>query len=105
MIPDSFAAGVRRATNTISRRGSLLMAAGAVLAAAATSQAGAAAGKTGSKAKQRCRRQREQCRAFFVDLCASLPDPQQCEALHLPCCDPFARCNAGPAVACLLPLE
>lgn len=92
-------AGALRATRALSRCGTLLTAMGAVVAAAAPPLAPAAAGKSRNKARKRCQRQRDQCRAFLTAYCAPQTDSQACEALHLPCCDPFARCDAEPAVA------
>lgn len=93
----------RDAATAVTRRASLLSIGGAALAAAMAVPAIAEAGKSGKKnADKRCKKQKSQCLAAFAEFCASLEEPQICEAFLSPCCEPLTRCNAGEAITCIL---
>jgi hypothetical protein len=95
----------------VSRRGSIrLLGAVALSGALATPVAARPSGK--KKGNKRCKRQREQCRAFVRALCATpemagpAGQPQAglttCEEQTFPCCDHFARCDAGQGLQCVI---
>jgi hypothetical protein len=95
----------------MSRRGSIrLLAAAALSSALATPVAARPSGK--QKTNKRCKRQRELCRAFVHALCATpemaTPAGQPraglttCEEQTFPCCDHFARCDAGQGLQCVI---
>jgi hypothetical protein len=87
-----------RQVAVVTRRGTFRALGGAALTAGLAAPAVARAGKNGQK---RCRRQRGQCRAFVEEFCEPKGDPATCEEGGNPCCEHFARCNAGAGIACL----
>jgi hypothetical protein len=89
-----------RQVAAISRRGSFCALGGAVLTAGFAATA-ARAGNAGKKGQKRCKRQRGQCRAFLETFCELKANPGTCEEGSFPCCEHFARCNAGAGITCL----
>ena len=49
---------------------------------------------------KKCKKQGKQCRQFIIADCQDSSDVQACLDRTLPCCDPFARCNAAAGFAC-----
>ena len=96
----SFTATTRQVA-AVSRRTSLRLLGGAALTGAVAAPATAIAKNAGTKTQQRCKRQRGQCLAFAAEFCQPKGDPNACEAQFGPCCEPFARCNAGQGIECL----
>jgi hypothetical protein len=93
---------VTRHASAVSRRDSFRSAGAAALAGAlAATAAGASKGK-GKKSKDRCKRQRGQCLAFVEEFCQPKAEPQSCEAGLAPCCEDFARCDAGQGIECIV---
>jgi hypothetical protein len=80
------------------RRRSLLSLGGAVVSAAVGSPARAAGRKAGKQARKRCKKQQEECRGFFTERCQG---NELCEQAFIPCCEDFARCDAGAAMECI----
>jgi hypothetical protein len=98
----TFDAALRRA-GALSRRGSLRTLGGAALIAGLAAPAAARAGKPGKNGRKRCQRQRGQCLAWNTSFCEAIPGGlEACIAALRPCCEPFARCNAGEGIACLV---
>ena len=106
---------LRRAARVIDRRRSLKMLGGGVLGIAALPAGLANASDPSKKNKKLCRRQRGPCLDFVQRRCAAdmrfraaaaagpaEVDPE-CVADLNPCCEYFARCQAGAALACLTP--
>jgi hypothetical protein len=96
----------------MSRRGSIRLLGAAALTGALATPVAAAGPSSKKKGNKRCKRQREQCRAFVRALCATpamagpAGQPQAglttCEEQTFPCCDHFARCDAGQGLQCVL---
>jgi hypothetical protein len=84
----------------VSRRSSLLAVGGATIVASLTRPTGLSAAKAGKKARKKCKKQGKQCRQFIIADCQDSSDVQACLDRTLPCCDPFARCNAAAGFAC-----
>lgn len=85
----------------LSRRGSLRALGAAALATGLAAPAATRAGKSGKNGRKRCQQQRGQCRAFLETFCEPKGDPETCEEGSFPCCEHFARCDAGAGIACL----
>jgi hypothetical protein len=105
----------RHAAGAVSRRASLLALGGMVLAAMTAVPAAAKGGNKGKKRKKRnagdgtaigplaqarCASQIDVCRQTIAAICGS--GDSECLA-KLACCDFFATCNAGGALACIFP--
>jgi hypothetical protein len=58
--------------------------------------------KKGKGGKNPCTAQTGQCLTVITEKCAGQPDPEQCEAEFLPCCEFFATCNTSAALECIL---
>jgi hypothetical protein len=96
----SFDSLARGAASARDRRTSLKLLGAAALATAAAAPMAAEAGKAGKKARKKCKKQGKQCREFIIADCQNFPDVQDCIDRTLPCCDPFARCNAAAGFEC-----
>ncbi len=96
----TFDAKVRQA-GALSRRGSFRAVGGAALIAGLAAPATTRADKTSKNGRKRCQRQRGQCRAVLETFCEPKADPETCAEGVFPCCEHFARCDAGAGIACL----
>jgi hypothetical protein len=92
----------RHAAGAVSRRGSLRLLGGAGLAGAFAAPEIANAGKSRKKARKQCKQQKAQCLAAFREFCEPKAEPQSCEEGFFPCCEHFARCNAGAGIECII---
>ena len=96
----------------MSRRGSIRLLGAAALSGALATPVASAGPSGKKKGNKRCKRQREQCRAFVRALCATpemaIPAGKApaglttCEEQTFPCCDHFARCDAGQGLQCVI---
>ena len=101
----------RRAASAVSRRHSLQIGAAAVAACAWQPMRNAVAGNGGNNAGKKCRRQRGQCAEVVRERCQpvefkagaeAIAAPDDCVKRLLPCCEHFAKCQAGAALDCLM---
>jgi hypothetical protein len=106
MTDNRFDTITQRASFFIDRRAALTsIAASALLATFSRSTATQARkhgnNKPNKKKSDKCKRQGDQCRPFFVEVCATQPDPQACEELFFGCCSILGQCQPTAFFACL----
>ena len=111
MDAGTFDGVLRRAAKTIDRRGSLKILGSGVAGAATALGWRAGAADAGNNGKGRCRRQRGQCLDFVQRRCereiqqraeaGPVEADPQCVADFNPCCESFAKCQAGAGLRCL----
>jgi hypothetical protein len=92
---------IARQVAAVSRRGTIRALGGAAMAAGLAAPTVIRAGEAGKNGRKRCKRQRGQCLAFFAEFCEPKDDPAGCLEEVRPCCEHFARCNAGAGIECL----
>jgi hypothetical protein len=99
-----FDAVIRRTTDAMSRRASLLALSGVALSGLAATPARAARkGKTCKRKIDRtCKKQKSVCEASMEAFCEGHLEPADCQQACRPCCEPLAKCDAAASTDCLL---
>jgi hypothetical protein len=59
--------------------------------------------KARRKAARICHAQVDECQELIVAICLDRPDPEECAAPTIPCCEFLAECDATSLLNCLFP--